>query len=155
MEQMMNIRDYLPRHGLKITPQRVAVFEAIAGMKDHPTAEQIIAFIREKHPNIAIGTVYNTLETFVEKGIITKVKTDGETMRYDATTITHHHLYSADSRRIEDYYDNELNEWIENYFSKKEIPGFRLVDIRVQLIGHFVDQETGLPGQDKPTLTAI
>lgn len=135
----MQIRDYLPRHGLKITPQRVAVFEAIATLKNHPTAENIIEFIRKKNPNIAVGTVYNTLETFVEKGIITKVKTDGETMRYDATTSRHHHLYSADSRRIEDYYDDELNQWIEEYFSRKDIPGFQLEDVRVQLIGHFKD----------------
>lgn len=137
--EIKNIREFLPRHGLKITPQRVAVYEAITTMRNHPTADQIIEFIRKNHPNIAVGTVYNTLETFVEKGLIIKVKNDGDAMRYDATTERHHHLYSADSNRIEDYYDEELNRWIEDYFSKKDIPGFRVEDVRVQVIGQFAE----------------
>lgn len=134
-----NIRDFLPRHGLKITPQRVAVYEAISTLRDHPTADHIIEFIRKNHPNIAVGTVYNTLETFVEKGLIVKVKTDGEAMRYDADLEKHHHLYSEDSRRIEDYYDEDLNRVIEDYFSKKKIPGFRVKDVKVQVIGQFAE----------------
>lgn len=134
-----NIRDFLPRHGLKITPQRVAVYEAISTLRDHPTADHIIEFIRKNHPNIAVGTVYNTLETFVEKGLIVKVKTDGEAMRYDADLEKHHHLYSKDSQRIEDYYDEDLNRVIEDYFSKKKIPGFRVKDVKVQVIGQFAE----------------
>jgi Fur family peroxide stress response transcriptional regulator len=134
-----NIRDFLPRHGLKITPQRVAVYEAITVLRDHPTADHIIEFIRKNHPNIAVGTVYNTLETFVEKGLIVKVKTDGEAMRYDADLEKHHHLYSEDSKRIEDYYDEDLNRVIEDYFSKKKIPGFRVKDVKVQVIGKFAE----------------
>lgn len=135
-----NIRAMLPRFGLKITPQRLAVYEAITSSRTHPTAEHIIDFVRERYPNIAVGTVYNTLETFVEKGIIHKVKTEGDVMRYDAFTEKHHHLYSMDSMRIEDYYDEELNRWIEAYFSRKEIPGFRVSDVRVQIVGEFSDQ---------------
>lgn len=134
-----NIRDFLPRHGLKITPQRVAVYEAISTLRDHPTADHIIEFIRKNHPNIAVGTVYNTLETFVEKGLIVKVKPNGEAMRYDADLEKHHHLYSKDSQRIEDYYDEDLNRVIEDYFSKKKIPGFRVKDVKVQVIGQFAE----------------
>ena len=134
-----SIREILPKHGLKITPQRLAVFDAIVNRRDHPTAEQIIEFVRERYPNIAVGTVYNTLETFVEKGIIQKVKSDGDIMRYDAFTEKHHHLYGVGSGRIEDYYDDELNQWIEAYFSRKEIPGFRVADVRIQIMGEFKD----------------
>ncbi len=55
--------------GLKITPQRIAVLEAIISLKNHPTAENIAEYIKANHPNIATGTVYKTLETFVEKGL--------------------------------------------------------------------------------------
>jgi Fur family transcriptional regulator, peroxide stress response regulator len=136
---MINIRETLPQYGLKITPQRVVVYEAIHLLKNHPTADNIIEFIRINHPNIAIGTVYNTLDTFVEKGLISKVKTDGDIMRYDATTTRHHHLYSKESNRIGDYYDDDLTRLIENYFSGKEIPGFRIEDVRISIIGEFLD----------------
>jgi len=46
-----------------------------------------------------------------------------------------------DSMRIEDYYDEELNRWIEAYFNSKEIPGFRISDVRVQIVGEFSDQQ--------------
>ncbi len=131
------IRDILVQNGLKVTPQRVAVLEAINTMRTHPTAENLIDLIRENDPNVATGTVYNILETFVEKGIIRKVKTDRDVMRYDAIMDVHHHLYCAESDRIEDYYDEELDRMLEAYFREKKIPGFSIRDVKLQLIGNF------------------
>jgi Fur family peroxide stress response transcriptional regulator len=62
-------------------------------------------------------------------------------MRYDAILEKHHHLYCADSDRIEDYYDEELNKVLEKYFIKKNIPGFEIKEIRLQISGKF-DLET-------------
>jgi Fur family transcriptional regulator, peroxide stress response regulator len=138
---MINIREALPQYGLKITPQRVVVYEAVQLLKNHPTADNIIEFIRTNHPNIAVGTVYNTLETFVEKGLVSKVKTDGDIMRYDAATSRHHHLYSKGSNRIGDYYDDDLVQLIENYFAEKEIPGFKVEDVKISIIGEFLDDK--------------
>lgn len=136
---MRNIRDILTENGLKVTPQRVAVFEAISKMKNHPNAETIIDVIKKKYPNIAIGTVYNTLETFAQKGIINKIKTNGDVMRYDAVLHRHHHLYCADAQRIEDYYDEELNQYITSFIQKKNIPHFTIEDVNVQIVGKFMD----------------
>ena len=52
---------------LKITPQRIAVLKAVYTLKNHPTAEEIIKYIKKNYPNIAIGTVYNILETLVHQ----------------------------------------------------------------------------------------
>jgi Fur family peroxide stress response transcriptional regulator len=51
----------------------------------------------------------------------------------------HHHLYCAESERIEDYYDDELNSLIEKYFNSKDIPGFKLEDFKLQLTGKFTN----------------
>jgi Fur family peroxide stress response transcriptional regulator len=131
------IRDIIKEKGLKITPQRTAVLEAVVELGSHPTAEIIIDFIQKNHPNVAIGTVYKTLETFVEKKIIKKVKTEKDIMRYDAILEKHHHLYCAKSDRIEDYYDDELNEVLEEYFRKKNIDNFKIEDVKLQIIGNF------------------
>lgn len=131
------IRNILIRKGLKVTPQRLAVLDAITGLKTHPTAEQTIDFVRKNYPNVAVGTVYNILETFVEKGIIRKVTTERDVMRYDAIMESHHHLYCAESDRIEDYFDEELSGVLEEYFRKKKVPGFTVRDIKLQLIGNF------------------
>jgi Fur family peroxide stress response transcriptional regulator len=49
----------------------------------------------------------------------------------------HHHLYSSESDRIEDYQDDELNDIIQKHFENKEIPGFVIDDIKLQIIGKF------------------
>ena len=73
-----------------------------------------------------------------EKGLIKKVKTEKDVMRYDAFLEKHHHLYSSDSDRIEDYLDDELNDILEKHFAKKGIPGFKIEDIKLQIIGKFL-----------------
>jgi Fur family peroxide stress response transcriptional regulator len=125
--------------GLKVTPQRIAVFDAVISLNNHPTAENVIEYIKSNHPNIATGTVYKTLETLVKCGLIKKVKTDIDVMRYDAIVERHHHLYCADSDRIEDYYDNDLTEILDNYLKKKKIPDFKIEDIKLQIVGKFTD----------------
>jgi len=133
-------RELLKEYGLKITPQRMAVLDAMNSLKDHPTAECIIEYIRKNHPNIAIGTVYKTLDTFAEKGIIKRVKTDRDVMRYDAITSNHHHLYCIETDRIEDYKNDELNQILNEYFKKRSIPNFEIEDIKLQLSGKFTDK---------------
>ena len=125
---------------LKITPQRVAVLEALIELGNHPKAENIIEFIKKNHPNIAVGTVYKTLETFVENDLVKMVKTDKDIMRYDAVLDKHHHLYCTESDRIEDYYNKELNEILENYFKKNAIKDFKIQDVKLQIIGNFLNK---------------
>ncbi|NCQ11999.1 MAG: transcriptional repressor [Bacteroidetes bacterium] len=130
-----NIRNKFLEKGLKITPQRVVILEAIYKLNNHPTADNIIEYIRESHPNIATGTVYKVLETLVENGLIKKVTTDKDIMRYDGIVEKHHHIYYLDSEKIEDYFDDELNELLATYFNEKNIPNFKIEDIRLQIIG--------------------
>jgi len=135
---MGKLEEILAQNGLKVTPQRIAVLDALIKIHEHPSADLIIDYIKKNHPNIAIGTVYKTLETFVEKGIVKKVKTEQDVMRYDTIMEKHHHLYCAESNRIEDYYDQELNTLLEKYFSKKEIKNFKIEEIKLQITGKFI-----------------
>ncbi len=122
---------------LKVTPQRIAVLEAIKKLNNHPSAEHIIEHIRETHPNIATGTVYKVLDVLTDNGLVKRVKTERDIMRYDAVMEKHHHLYCAESDRIEDYSDEQLDNMLEDYFEKRGIPNFNIEDIKVQIIGKF------------------
>jgi Fur family peroxide stress response transcriptional regulator len=124
--------------GLKVTPQRVAVLESFETVPKHPTAEQIIGEVRLKHPEIATGTIYNILDTLVEKGIISRVKTERDVMRYDSVHDRHHHLYCSECETISDYYDEELNNLLESYFKNKKIDNFKVEDIKLQIVGRFI-----------------
>ena len=94
----------------------------------------------EKNPSIATGTIYKILDVFVEHDLLKKVNTDKDIMRYDIITSQHHHLYSVDSDRIEDYYDEQLNRILNEYFKKRRIPGFRIEDIQLQITGKIFDK---------------
>jgi len=141
MADRMNIREMIAEKGLKVTPQRMAILEAVHDLQNHPTAERIKEHIQRNHPSIAVGTIYKTLEKLEEKGLIEKVKTEKDVMRYDLITQKHHHLYDKNSDRIEDYFDEELNKILEDYFKKHDIKNFKLEDFKIHLTGEFTDSK--------------
>jgi Fur family peroxide stress response transcriptional regulator len=134
------IRHTLSDKGLKVTPQRMMIMEAIYGMKNHPTAEQIIGVVRKKHPNIASGTVYKVLDTLVKNRLIKKVTTDKGVMRYDGITENHHHLYCSECDIIQDYFDKELDDLLRDFFKNKQIDGFQIDEVLLQVKGKFVNK---------------
>lgn len=132
-----NIIKKLNNCGLKITPQRMTVLEVLVKSIDHPTAEAIHKRVLEIIPGISATTIYNTLDTFANKGLVRRVKTDADIMRYEPVTNHHHHLYCYDSDRMEDYYDDELDALLKNYFLRKKINNFQIKEIRLQVMGDF------------------
>jgi Fur family peroxide stress response transcriptional regulator len=84
-----------------------------------------------------VGTVYNVLDVLVVNGILDRVKTDNDVMRYDAILEQHHHLYCAESDKIKNYFNDDLNKLLSDYFKKHKIPDFEINDIKLQIIGKF------------------
>ena len=123
--------------GLRVTPQRISILEAVIKIGNHPSTEQIIAYIKENNPSISVGTVYNILESFVQNSIVDRVKTENGVLRYDPKRLHHHHLYCTKSDKIEDYVDTELDNLIANYFKDKGIADFKIEDIKLQITGEF------------------
>jgi Fur family peroxide stress response transcriptional regulator len=132
------IKEKLTAKGLKVTMQRVAVYEALINSKEHPSADSIIEGVSKKYPGISTGTIYKTLETLVEKDLVKKIKNDGDKMRYDAFTENHHHIYLENSDQIMDYYDEDLNKLLENYFKEKKIPHVQVENISLEIVGKYI-----------------
>lgn len=135
---IQSIREKFIEKGLKVTPQRMIILEAIYRLNNHPTAEQIIEYIRQTHPNVATGTVYKVLETLVCNDLVKKVKTEKDIMRYDGHTKTHHHLYCMECDYIEDYHNTVLDDMIRKYLEENVIGNFIIEDIRLQINGRFI-----------------
>lgn len=134
------INQKLKDAGLRVTPQRHAILEAVYTLGNHPSAEQVIDYIRVNHPGIATGTVYNVLDVLVDSRLVKRVKTDKDAMRYDAIMNRHHHIYCAETDRIEDYFDEELDDILQTYFRKKNLQNFEIQDIILQIKGNFIDK---------------
>jgi Fur family peroxide stress response transcriptional regulator len=131
------ISNKLSEKCLRVTPQRIAILEAVYKLNNHPTADNITAYIKENHPNIAVGTVYKVLDSLVANNLLKKVKTENGIMRYDSFLSSHHHLYCKQTDRIEDYEDTQLDELIRAYFKDKGIKDFEIQDIKLQITGTF------------------
>lgn len=152
----------LSQNKLKLTPQRIAILDVILSIREHPTAELVYGYLRLSHPHISIGTIYKTLDLFAAKGIITRIPSMTDQMKYDAVHEKHHHLYCPDNDRIEDFYDEELYTMISNYLNKKKIPNFTIEDFKLHVIGKFtsppepsgkskIKKKSGNNLQEKPT----
>ena len=132
------IKERLVEKGLKVTPQRIAILEAIYILNNHPTAEMIMDYIKDTHPGISSATIYKVLDALVENQLIKRVKTEKGIKRYDGITENHHHLYCSDSEEIEDYMNENLDQLLADYFKKNGIEYFEIRDIKLQINGTFL-----------------
>ena len=138
MNSSIDIRDKISAKGLKVTPQRMRVMEAVYNLDNHPTAENILEYIRQNDPNIGSGTVYKVLETLVKNNLIKKVKTERDLMRYDGILENHHHLYCIQCDYIEDYKNDKLDRLLQEFFRENEIENFTIEDIKLNISGNFI-----------------
>jgi Fur family peroxide stress response transcriptional regulator len=96
--------------GLKITPQRTAIFQELLKATDHPAAEVIYKRIVKKIPNISFDTVNRTLSKFSEVGLIKVVEGYGQAKRYDPDLGLHHHFRCVRCGRIIDFHNRDYDD---------------------------------------------
>ena len=94
--------------GLKVTPQRIAIYKELASTDQHPSTETIYKKIKDYYPNISLTTVYRTLETFEKLGLISVVNVLYNAARYDANLEPHNHIVCTECKRVEDVYDDSF-----------------------------------------------
>ncbi len=141
-QQLQHIREQLANAGLKATQQRMVVYHTLLEtMHMHPTAENIYEHVKPENPSISLGTIYKTLDTLVACGLATRVSTASGYMRYDANMDRHNHIYCANTREIIDYHDAALDEIVQAYFERKNIPNLKITNIHVQINGDRIDPE--------------
>jgi Fe2+ or Zn2+ uptake regulation protein len=78
--------------GLKLTPQRNAVFRALDGNVSHPTAEAVHAAVVAELPNVSLRTVYSVLAELTEIGAVNQLELGTGAYRFDPNVGAHHHL---------------------------------------------------------------
>ena len=132
-KQIQMFTDMIRGAGLKATPQRIGVLKVLSEMTSHPSAEMLMETLENQGNIMSVGTIYNILETFSEKGLILKLKDNQEVMRFDANTKFHVHIYNEKDNRICDYFDPELEVLLSGYFEEKLPDQFSLNRIELSL----------------------
>ena len=92
----------LRTQGIQPTPQRIAVAEYVLETEAHPSADEVWEEVQRTCPTISRGTVYNTLNLFVEKGLLRPQLLRGGTVVFDPHVDAHHHFIDEETGRIYD-----------------------------------------------------
>lgn len=138
---MHNLKALLQQKGLKSTHQRLVIYKAALDSRHHPTAEQLYDHLKDENPSLSLGTVYKTLASLADVGLLQKVEsTDGQ-LRFDGKTDDHHHIYCVNTREILDFEDQELNTLITDYLKQKKIDNLEISKISLHITGNKLNPE--------------
>ncbi len=90
--------------GLKVTPQRQAIFRILHDAETHPTAESVYAAVTREMPTVSLRTVYQTLNDLSDMGEILQLDLGTGSSRFDPNIDKHHHLVCSGCGRVVDVY---------------------------------------------------
>jgi Fur family iron response transcriptional regulator len=102
---LMYVKDVvreLREHGIQPSAQRVAVAQYVLETEDHPSADQVFKRVRKGFPMLSRATVYNTLNLFVEKGLVREFILAEGNLVFDPKTEAHHHFIDEATGTIHD-----------------------------------------------------
>lgn len=129
--------------GLRCTRQRIAVYQALAASREHPTADELHRLVNQAGDEcISLATVYNTLEAFCQAGIAHKLAGAGEngSARYDAVRGNHLHLRCQATGALVDVPDDLSRKILDNLPADvladlEEKLGFKIDQVHIELLG--------------------
>ncbi len=98
----------LKSKGLRVTPQRFAVYANLLSRSDHPTVEQILEDLNKNFPVSSQATIYSSLQTLREVELVQEVLLEEGVSRYDANMEDHHHFRCSCCGAIEDIPSNHF-----------------------------------------------
>ncbi len=120
----------LEEHDIQPSAQRVAVATYVLQTTAHPSADKVWAGVQETFPMISRATVYNTLNLFVEKGLLRELHLAPHSVLFDPNTDRHHHFIDEDTGRVHDIPWNDIEVTNAN-----SLPGFEVHDYQVVMRG--------------------
>jgi Fur family iron response transcriptional regulator len=97
-----DVSSRLREHGINPSAQRVAVGAYVLATGDHPTADEVWKRVRERFPIVSRATVYNTLNLFVERGLLRTFTATGGCVVFDPNLKSHHHFIDEETGAISD-----------------------------------------------------
>ena len=105
-------------NNMKLTPQRIAIYEMLMSTKSHPSAETIYDSIKDRYPTMSLATVYKTLKSLVQLNLAQEINVGEGNFRYDANAEPHPHIVCINCGRVDDIDNLDLsfiNESAENF----------------------------------------
>lgn len=104
-----DMQDMLLKNSIKPSHHRLRIYSYLLEKRNHPNVEMIYEELHQDIPTLSRTTLYNTLDLFQSKGIVSLLTIDEKEMRYDADISAHGHFQCRSCGMIKDiFYDQEL-----------------------------------------------
>jgi Fur family iron response transcriptional regulator len=97
-----DVINILEHHGIQPSAHRVAVAVYVLSTDEHPSADTVLAKVAGSFPFISRATVYNTLNLFVEKGLLRELYISEGKVVFDPNLGKHHHFVDQQTGAIHD-----------------------------------------------------
>lgn len=83
--------------------QRIRILGLLLSHQDHPTADELYHALKADIPALSKSTVYNTLITFSEKGLVQAIRIDENVTHFDSNVEEHGHFQCCICNKIQDF----------------------------------------------------
>lgn len=123
----------LKEAGLRVTPQRLAIYDALVTSDAHPTAQLLYEHLQPELPSLSQATVYNTLQVLATRGLIQEVGDVGDgAVRYDGNPAPHVNLVCTNCHCVKDVFDIAFDRITEHVSARS---GFEPQGVRITFYG--------------------
>ncbi|MCK5563953.1 MAG: transcriptional repressor [Planctomycetes bacterium] len=109
-QKMLDFEEICRNAGLKVTPQRRAVYKALIESKEHPSADMIFRKVRADLGEISLDTVNRTLLTLSEIGAAFTVEGSGDAKRFDGNLSPHQHFKCLKCKSVIDFHHKDFDD---------------------------------------------
>lgn len=106
----MEIAQILRNAGYKVTPQRLAIYNTLCALANHPTAEMIYQDLKDLHPSMSLATVYKTMDIFSKMNLVRILNFGEDFNRYDHNVVSHAHIQCGMCHKIMDLFDVDVSD---------------------------------------------
>ncbi len=103
--RMVRFHEVCRAQGVRLTPQRLEIFRAVAQSSEHPDAETVLRCVQERFPNVSLDTVYRTLWLLNDLGLVRTLGPRRDSVRFDGESRPHHHYQCKRCQRVWDVID--------------------------------------------------
>lgn len=127
---METLKDRLIEKGISPSFHRIKIYQYLLDNRVHPTVEHIFNDMQEEIPTLSKTTIYNTLRTLVQNGLVMPVTIEDNEVRYDADVSFHGHFKCTICNMI---YDVEIDESLNSSFQSMD--GHVISDTQIYMKG--------------------
>ena len=133
---ILQFKNILKKKGLKATPQRLAVHDAMLKL-GHASADMVAGQMQAAGiTRITIASVYNILSTLADLKLYSRRLSSNNKMYFDVNTFKHIHVYDKENNEYRDVIDDELVSLVESRLKGRRFRGYTVDSIDIQIVCH-------------------